>query len=36
MKAIGIRQPWAWLIFNAGKDIENRKWRVNRWTTCQS
>lgn len=21
-----IRQPWAWLILNAGKDIENRTW----------
>lgn len=27
MKAISIRQPWAWLILNAGKDIENRRWR---------
>lgn len=26
MKAISIRQPWAWLILNAGKDIENRDW----------
>lgn len=26
MKAISIRQPWAWLIINAGKDIENRCW----------
>jgi hypothetical protein len=26
MKAISIRQPWAWLILNAGKDIENRRW----------
>jgi hypothetical protein len=25
-KAISIRQPWAWLIINAGKDIENRDW----------
>ena len=24
--AISIRQPWAWLIINAGKDIENRSW----------
>lgn len=24
--AISIRQPWAWLILNAGKDIENRNW----------
>lgn len=29
MKAISIRQPWAWLIFNAGKDIENRVWSTN-------
>lgn len=26
MKALSIRQPWAWLIMNAGKDIENRTW----------
>lgn len=26
MKAISIKQPWAWLILNAGKDIENREW----------
>lgn len=26
MKAISIRQPWAWLIINGGKDIENRTW----------
>jgi hypothetical protein len=24
--ALSIRQPWAWLIMNAGKDIENRNW----------
>lgn len=24
--ALSIRQPWAWLILNAGKDIENRDW----------
>jgi hypothetical protein len=27
MRALSIRQPWAWLILNAGKDIENRDWR---------
>lgn len=27
--ALSIRQPWAWLILNAGKDIENRDWRTN-------
>ena len=25
-KAISIRQPWAWAIVYAGKDIENRDW----------
>lgn len=24
--AISIRQPWAWLIANGFKDIENRDW----------
>lgn len=28
MKALSILQPWAWLIVNAGKDIENRSWRT--------
>jgi hypothetical protein len=26
--ALSVRQPWAWLILNAGKDIENRTWRT--------
>lgn len=26
MKALSIRQPWAWAILHAGKDIENRAW----------
>lgn len=26
MKALSIRQPWAWLILHAGKDVENRNW----------
>lgn len=26
MKALSIRQPWAWLIIHGGKDIENRSW----------
>lgn len=26
MKAISVRQPWAWLIVNGFKDIENRTW----------
>lgn len=29
VKAITIKQPWAWLIINAGKDIENRTWNTN-------
>ena len=27
MKALSIKQPWAWLIANGFKDIENRNWR---------
>ena len=26
MKALSVRQPWAWLIVNGMKDIENRTW----------
>lgn len=26
MKAISIKQPWAWAIIYAGKDVENRTW----------
>lgn len=29
MKALCIRQPWAWLIVNGHKDIENRSWNTN-------
>lgn len=29
MKALSIRQPWAWLILNAGKDVENRDWKTS-------
>jgi hypothetical protein len=29
MRVISIRQPWAWLIIHAGKDIENRDWCTN-------
>ncbi|MEA2060209.1 MAG: ASCH domain-containing protein [Thermodesulfobacteriota bacterium] len=28
MKALSIRQPWAWLIVNGYKDIENRSWKT--------
>lgn len=27
MKALSIRQPWAWAILHCGKDMENRTWR---------
>jgi hypothetical protein len=27
MRALSIRQPWAWAILHAGKDIENRDWK---------
>ncbi len=26
---LSVRQPWAWLICNGGKDIENRDWPTN-------
>lgn len=26
--ALSIRQPWAWAIVHAGKDIENRTWQA--------
>lgn len=28
MKALSIRQPWAWLIVNGYKDVENRTWHT--------
>jgi hypothetical protein len=28
VRALSIRQPWAWLIVNGGKDIENRSWNT--------
>lgn len=29
IKALSIRQPWAWLIVNGWKDIENRIWSTS-------
>lgn len=29
MKAISIKQPWAWAILHAGKNVENRTWKTN-------
>ena len=31
MKALSIRQPWAWLLIHGTKDIENRDW----WTSVR-
>ncbi|WP_155960585.1 ASCH domain-containing protein [Fischerella sp. PCC 9605] len=28
MKAISLKAPWAWAIFHAGKDVENRSWKT--------
>jgi hypothetical protein len=27
MKALTLKQPWAWAVAHAGKDVENRTWR---------
>ncbi len=29
LPALSIRQPWAWLIVNGGKNIENRSWQTH-------
>jgi hypothetical protein len=29
MKALSIRAPFAWAIFHAGKNVENRSWRTH-------
>ncbi|MFN7970864.1 MAG: ASCH domain-containing protein [Acidobacteriota bacterium] len=29
MKALSIQQPWAWLIVQGHKDVENRTWSTN-------
>src|SRR5258708_19573199 len=29
MLCLSVSQPWAWLIVNAGKDIENRGWMTH-------
>ena len=28
VKALTIRQPWAWAVMYGGKDVENRRWRT--------
>lgn len=29
MKALSLRQPWIWAMFDLGKNIENRRWVIN-------
>jgi hypothetical protein len=29
MRVLTVRQPWAWAIFEAGKDVENRTWSTS-------
>lgn len=29
MRTLSIRQPWAWLIVNGHKDVENREWSTD-------
>ena len=29
MKALTVKQPWAWAIIHGGKDVENRNQRTN-------
>src|SRR5512144_1472468 len=28
MKALTLKQPWAWAVAYVGKDVENRTWRT--------
>ena len=28
IKALSVRQPWAWAIIHGGKDVENRSWQA--------
>lgn len=29
MKALSLRQPWAWMVVHGGKTIENRVWKTS-------
>jgi hypothetical protein len=29
MRALSVLQPWAWLIVNGYKDVENRTWKLD-------
>jgi hypothetical protein len=28
MRALSVRQPWAWALIHGGKDVENRNWQT--------
>ena len=28
VKALTLRQPWAWAVIHGGKDVANRRWRT--------
>lgn len=34
LKALSVRQPWAWCIFHAGKDVENRSFHYKYRGPC--
>jgi hypothetical protein len=29
LRALSVRQPWAWAILHGGKDVENRTWSTS-------
>lgn len=29
MRALSLRQPWAWMVVHGGKTIENRRWNTS-------
>ena len=29
MRALTVKQPWAWAIIHAGKNVENRTWHMD-------
>lgn len=36
MRALTLRQPWAWAVLHAGKRIENRTWKPPSWMLGES
>jgi len=35
MKALTLKQPWAWAVAHAGKDVENRTWKPHNYLIGQ-